>query len=204
MYCLSGTKFATRRSVAGRAQGLEREPQRGGQVRVRLVGPAEGREQLAERDVRAPVVVEREARAQVRLGLAPQLLALAQAPERVQQRGVLGMTGQPALGRLELARRIGTVALGVPLHELRVPVALERAFDELDGLAVATHRQEGARRRLGDHRLQPVRLAQPVPVRAQARRVGGKGRERVGVRACPQGRALVRELTRRPKMDAIS
>ena len=49
----------------------ERELQRRGQVRIRFGAPVELREHFTERHVRAPVVVEREARFEVRLRLAP-------------------------------------------------------------------------------------------------------------------------------------
>src|SRR6266511_1720434 len=49
----------------------ERELQRRGEMRVRLVVAAEPREQLAERDVRRVRVVEREARLEIGLRLAP-------------------------------------------------------------------------------------------------------------------------------------
>src|SRR6185437_6984125 len=95
------------------------------EMRVRLVLAAEPGKQLAERDVRAPVIVEREARLEVRLCLAPQLLALAQPSERVQQRRVLVVRREPALGDLELARRIGRAAFGVREKQGGLPVTLQ-------------------------------------------------------------------------------
>src|SRR5579864_9651062 len=73
----------------------QRELQRGGEMRVRLVIAAELREQLAECDVRPPVIVQCETRLEIRLRLAPQLLALAQAAERVEQRRILVVRDEP-------------------------------------------------------------------------------------------------------------
>ena len=66
-------------------------------MRVRLVASSESREHLAQRDVRRIRVVEREARFEVRLRLAPELLPLAQDAERVQQRLVPRELAQRAL-----------------------------------------------------------------------------------------------------------
>src|SRR5690348_2463187 len=114
-------------------------------MRVRLVVAPQLRKQLAECDVRAPVIVEREARLQVRLCLAPQLLALAQSSERVEKRRVLVVHREPALGDLELARRVGRAAFGVREKQARLPIALEASRENVRGFAIAALREEAPR-----------------------------------------------------------
>src|SRR5690349_24567234 len=106
---------------------LDQRLQRRREVHVRELVAAEPRVQFAQRDARAPLVLEREACLEVGLRLAPQRFALAQQAERVQQRRVVRMRGEPALGRLELARRVADAALRVQHGEARIPVALEAA-----------------------------------------------------------------------------
>src|SRR6185437_3421970 len=136
-------------------------------MRVRLVVTPELGQQLAERDVRAPVIVEREARLEVGLRLAPQPLALAQSSERVEQRRVLVVHREPALGDLELARRIGRAALRVREKQARLPVALETSGENVGGFAIAALREKAARRGARDLRLQAVAFGHARPVRAQ-------------------------------------
>ena len=89
------------------------------------------RQQFAQRDVRAPMVVERQAGLEVRLRLAPQRLPLAQLAQRVEQRRILAVLQQPVLRRLQLPRRFGRPALRIERREFRVPRALEAAHDDL-------------------------------------------------------------------------
>src|SRR5512134_2672709 len=107
---------------------------------IRSIVAAEPREHLAERHARTPAIVQRETRFVIRLRLPPQLLALAELSERVQQSAVVAMLRQPAFGRLELARRVGQPALGIERHELRVPMALEALRENVGCLAVRTER----------------------------------------------------------------
>src|SRR5215470_1456541 len=105
-------------------------------MRCGLVVAAEPRQQLTERDLRAPRVLEREARLEIRLRLAPELRALAQHAERVQQHRVLAVLGEPALRLLELTRRVGGPALGVERGEVRVPMPLEATREDVGSLAI--------------------------------------------------------------------
>ena len=88
-------------------------------MRIRFLVPLELLEHLAQRNVRAPVMVERETRLEIRLRLPPQLLTLAQPSERIQKRRLLVVRDEPAFGRFELPRRIRRAAKGI--EGLRYP-----------------------------------------------------------------------------------
>src|SRR5437762_12986021 len=105
-------------------------------MRIRLVVALEPRQKLAQRNVRAPGRVECEARLEIGLRLAPQLLALTEHPQRVEERRVVVVLAQPRLGLLELACRVARAAFGVEQRELRIPVPLEAAGENVGGLAV--------------------------------------------------------------------
>ena len=169
-------------------------PRRGACWRARVV--PEPRMELAERHARAPMVLEREARLEVGLRLAPQRLALAQHAERVQQRRVLRVRREPALRGLELPRGVAGAALGVQHGQIRVPVALELAHDDLRRLAIAAEREECGRagaRHLG---IRAVGFRQPVPVRTQSVAASwrnaverlARARSRAGGRPAPRRR----------------
>ena len=80
-------------------------------------------EHLAQREMRLPTVVDRQARFQIRLRLAPELRTLAKQPQDAQQDGVLIVRRQPAFGLLELARGVGEMAFAVDLDQVGIPVA---------------------------------------------------------------------------------
>src|SRR5207247_2901561 len=96
-------------------------------MRVGLVASAETAEHLSQCEVRAPVIVEREARFEIRLCFSPKLLALAQCPEHTQQHRVLVVAGEPAFGLLYLPRRVGEAAFAVELDGLGGPTSCEAA-----------------------------------------------------------------------------
>ena len=63
------------------------------------------------------MVVQGDARLEIRLRLAPELLALAERPQHAQQRRVLIVRGEPMLGLLDLPRGVGNPALAVEFDE---------------------------------------------------------------------------------------
>ena len=139
----------------------QRQFEGGGQMRVRLVAALESRQKFAQRDMRAPGVVEREARLEIGLRLAPQLLPLAEDAQRIQEHRVLVVLSQPAFGLFQLSRRLGGTAFGVEQRELRIPIALETARKNFGRFAVAARAEEGARPRQGDLRNALIGIRQP-------------------------------------------
>src|SRR5512142_2919815 len=79
--------------------------------------------QRGEGDVAVVRGLEREARLDVALRLAPQPLLHAELAEREEERGVARMHAQPLLRALDLRQRLGARGLAVERHEARVPVA---------------------------------------------------------------------------------
>src|SRR5438874_71379 len=75
---------AARSAQATLLQLLRREPERRNEVHVGFIVLTEAAEHLSQCEVRAPVIVEREARFEIRLCFSPKLLALAQCPEHTQ------------------------------------------------------------------------------------------------------------------------
>ncbi len=149
----------------------QRHLERRRQMRVGLVVASQPSVQFAQRYVGAPMVVERQARLEVRLRLAPQAFPLAQLAERIQQRGILAVLQQPMLRRLELSCRFGRPALGVQRREMRVPFPVETADDDFRRLAIAAQREKAGGSGARDSRIVLVRVGQAIPVGAQARRV---------------------------------
>ena len=150
-------------------------------MRVGLVASAETAEHLTQREVRAPVIVEREARFEIRLCFSPKLLALAECSEDAQQHRVLVVTGEPTLGLLDLARRVRKPAFAVGLDELGIPLTFEAPREDFPGLAIAAQLQEALRRGARDRRQRTRGFGQPTPRVAQARGI---------VRQCTQLLAL--------------
>src|SRR4030095_8798966 len=144
-------------------------------MRIGLVAVAETAEHLAQREMRAPVIVERETRFEIRLCLPPELLALAERAADAKQHRVLIVAVEPALGLLDLARRVRQPACAVELDELGTPFALEAPRDDFGALAIAPKLEKGERRGSRDLRLRSSRLGQPTPGIAQA---GGVVRQR--------------------------
>src|SRR5437762_7759649 len=70
--------FACGSTRATPFQFLGRELERSDEVRVGFFAIAETAQHLAQCEVRAPIVFERKARFEIRLRLAPELLALAE------------------------------------------------------------------------------------------------------------------------------
>src|SRR5689334_4604987 len=149
---------------------------------VGFVASAEPPEHLAQREMRAPAIVEREARFEVGLCLAPELCPLAERAQHLEQRSVAIVAREPAFGLLQLTRRVPEAAFAVELDQLRVPLALEAAHDDLRRLAIGSELEEASRGRSGDTGLDPRRLRQPAPCLAQSHRVGGKRPELLALR----------------------
>src|SRR5438309_3183257 len=112
-------------------QLVGREPQRRDEVRIGLVASAQPAEHLAQRQMRAPVIVQGDACLEIRLRLTPELLALAERSQHAQQRRVLIVRGEPTLGLLDLPRGVGDPALAVELDEFGIPFAFEAPGDDL-------------------------------------------------------------------------
>src|SRR5438552_4469438 len=157
-------------SVSLRAPQLSgRELERGDKVRIGLRVAAETTEHLAEREMRTPGVVEREACFEIGLRLAPELLALAQRSQDSQQDRIVIVRLQPALGLFELARRVRDAALAVHLDEIRIPFASEGIGEDVGGLAIAAELNEALRCRARDPGTRPGGVGKTAPVVAQAR-----------------------------------
>jgi len=105
-------------------------------MRVGGVVLVEARQHFAERHVRAPAARQRKARLVIGLRLAPQLCALAQPAQSEQQRRILVVVDEPALGGLELVRRIRRPAIGIQRDEIGIPVRIDYRWFIVFGLSV--------------------------------------------------------------------
>src|SRR6185503_811992 len=100
------------------------------EMQDRFVGLADALHERGEGHVAVVRGLQGEARLDVALRLAPELLAHAQLAEREQERGVARMLAQPLLGALDLRQRARPRGFPVERHEARVPFALERLLDD--------------------------------------------------------------------------
>ena len=172
-----GGRTAERGSRALPAGVLEfgqRQLQRRGEMRVRLV--VASRAAPAVRPAPHACANGRRARGSPRSTSAPCPTATRARTACPARRAAPhpGCAHEPALGRLELPRRSGVRHLRVQHREIRVPVALEAARDDLRRLAIAAEREEARRAGARDLRIHAVRIREAVPVGAQARGVVAK------------------------------
>src|SRR5450631_946233 len=100
------------------------------EMKDRFLGAPDSLHQRGERHVSVVGRLEREARLDVALCLAPQSLARAQLPEREEERRIARMSPQPLLGVLDLRQRVASGGFPVERDEARAPLAFQRLFDD--------------------------------------------------------------------------
>src|SRR5574340_1321869 len=86
---------------------------------------------------------DREARLQVALRLAPQLLHAAQLRQREQQLRIARLGVEPSFGLLDLPRRAAAAHLAVQRDQILVPLAPERGLQDVEGGVVSAARPDG-------------------------------------------------------------
>src|SRR5687768_12597760 len=165
--CVKALQRALQRNAApaagNRAELGKREIEARAVVVAGRVMVAEALLQPRVGEMRAVGRVDRQARLQVALRLAPQRAVGAQPPEREQQRGIVRVLLQPPFGALDPLHRIAALALGVEGDEIAFPLGLERLLDDAVRLVAGAEGDEALRRRAGDAPVPAVAGGHLVP-----------------------------------------
>ena len=157
-------------------------------VRMRSVTIAELFVQLRGGEMRLIGGLNRNAGIEIIARLAPQFFLRAQAAERQQQQGVVGMRREPALGAVYLphGRCIVAGAVGIARSQFAVPVLIETALNDAGGTLRALQRDVAFGCGTRHTRVTPQRVGDFVPGIIQRGDICGMPLEVLGLCAAAQ------------------
>src|SRR5436190_3528387 len=175
--------------VPGRARLGLRQLCRAAKVTLRLRFLSQALGEARELEARATRVLEREARLEEALRLAPELGLRAKPAERREQLGVAAAAREPAFGALDAhARFLGALAgrqlrrqFAVKADQLRVPLGAERVLEDFARQAALAERRGVARRGRGDARMQLVARGNLAPAPLEVLGVVGRALQQLDV-----------------------